>query len=161
MQGIELTPSEVASVINGFKTQKRVPIIPNKHLEYTDEFWERIKLKKDVSLCPYGKVGATLHKCGSSSDKEFCFCYYDKEPKEYDNIKLKITEIRIERLQDISSTDVYHEGIEQSIVSDETMREAFNRFLWEPLYKDTLYDWASNPWVWVIGFEVSDGDSNA
>ena len=237
MQGIELTPSEVALVIDGLKTQKRVPIIPNKHLVYTDEFWERIKLDKDVSLCPYGKVGDTLFvkedwKVGAwTNDGYFAFDHscepYDtswhKCPNveveamylglEYDlhtcgmeeidgkytwdkfespltvnraktmrewmsRIKLKITEIRIERLQDISEKDAIAEGGEQIIgyecigmngyddpLYDEfveiSAKSNFKNIIWKQLPYPPEYRWEANPLVWVIGFEVSDGDSNA
>jgi hypothetical protein len=71
-------------------------------------------------------------------------------PKEAARIWLKVTNVNIERLNDIALHDCYREGADIS--------KGFNDFIriWDSTIKKTdigLYDWRSNPFVWVIEFE--------
>ena len=73
-------------------------------------------------------------------------------PKEAARIWLKVKDVRVERLQEITVEDVQHEGI--SALTD----GIFERFknLWNSTIKKAdidLYGWDANPWVWVIEFE--------
>lgn len=98
-------------------------------------------------------------------------------PKEAARIWLKITDVRVERLQEMKPVDVIKEGAypdcwdclntygesgsqccygteEQCSQCDEVMME------WEKLWTSTIkksdldsYGWSANPWVWVIEFE--------
>ena len=92
-------------------------------------------------------------------------------PKEAARIFLKVTDVRVERLQDITAKDAFNEGtgklfLEDIAYSDKDYecdlddeyglaREQF-AWLWEStLLKNDLprYGWDANPWVWVIEFE--------
>lgn len=98
-------------------------------------------------------------------------------PKEAARIWLKVTDVRVERLQEMKPVDVIKEGAypdcwdclntygesgsqccygteEQCSQCDEVMME------WEKLWTSTIkksdldcYGWDANPWVWVIEFE--------
>ncbi len=98
-------------------------------------------------------------------------------PKEAARIWIKITDVRVERLQEMKPVDVIKEGAypdcwdclntygesgsqccygteEQCSQCDEVMME------WEKLWTSTIkksdldsYGWSANPWVWVIEFE--------
>lgn len=73
-------------------------------------------------------------------------------PKEAARIWLKVTDVRVERLQDIRVLDCQHEGI------DINRNGIFKRFsvLWNSAIRKShldRYGWAANPWVWVIEFE--------
>lgn len=98
-------------------------------------------------------------------------------PKEAARIWLKVTDVKVERLQDMKPVDVINEGAypdcwdclntygesgsqccyrteEQCSQCDEVMME------WEKLWNSTIkksdldrYGWDANPWVWVIEFE--------
>lgn len=98
-------------------------------------------------------------------------------PKEAARIWLKVTDVRVERLQEMKPVDVIKEGAypdcwyclntygesgsqccygteEQCSQCDEVMME------WEKLWNSTIkksdlnrYGWDANPWVWVIEFE--------
>lgn len=98
-------------------------------------------------------------------------------PKEAARIWLKVTDVRVERLQEMKPVDVIKEGAypdcwdclntygesgsqccygteEQCSQCDEVMME------WKNLWNSTIkksdlnrYGWDANPWVWVIEFE--------
>lgn len=83
---------------------------------------------------------------------------------------LKITDIRVERLQDITETDAKSEGIRAFTKDGElykyshtddfvwsegvrTAKEAFQS-LWDGIYSKNGLGWDINPWLWVVEFEV-------
>lgn len=75
-------------------------------------------------------------------------------PKEAARIWLKVTDVRVERLQEMKTEDFLSEGIPGAEYDIETK----NRFvkLWNSnLNKPDVdrYGWNANPWVWVIEFE--------
>lgn len=79
-------------------------------------------------------------------------------PKEAARIWLKVTDVRVERLQDITHIDIIMEGVEPeylNVHSGEKTRDDFAG-LWDSTIDKTkldLYGWKANPWVWVIEFE--------
>lgn len=81
-------------------------------------------------------------------------------------VHIRINDIKMELLQDISYEDCLKEGIsEENTPTDtgysfhetkanwETPREAFAALIDQISGKGT---WARNPWVWVYGFEIED-----
>lgn len=82
-------------------------------------------------------------------------------PKEAARIFLKVTNVRVERLQDITWQEAAREGCYGSTSDDPdplfhlpTLRGEFQK-LWDSTCKKNLqvYGWDANPWVWVIEFE--------
>nr|DAV78351.1 MAG TPA: ASCH domain protein [Caudoviricetes sp.] len=79
-------------------------------------------------------------------------------PKEAARIWLKVTDVRVERLQDITLEQIYREGAEVEepfVLNGEEKRYAFS-VLWNSTIKKSdldRYGWAANPWVWVIEYE--------
>ena len=79
-------------------------------------------------------------------------------PKEAARIWLKVTDMRVERLQEITSEQICREGVEVEyphVLNGEEKRYAFSR-LWDSTIKKSdldRYGWNANPWVWVIKFE--------
>jgi len=88
-------------------------------------------------------------------------------------IWLEITDIRVERLQDITIKDIIDEGtpdfgpwpintamlITNTNNIDDLQRElSYGMFidLWDKLNAKRGYSWESNPWVWVVSFEQLD-----
>lgn len=68
-------------------------------------------------------------------------------PKAAARIWLKVTEVRVERLQDIDDDGVVTEGLQIGDPYDELWNSTIKK-------KDLpLYGWDANPWVWVIEFE--------
>lgn len=68
-------------------------------------------------------------------------------PKEAARIWLRVTDVRVERLQDIDDDGVIAEGLQIGDPYDELWNSTIKK-------KDIpLYGWDANPWVWVIEFE--------
>lgn len=83
-------------------------------------------------------------------------------PKEAARIWLKVTDVRAERLQDITGLSVKKEGIEvdpkECASKFDFITELFLLFqrLWDSTIKKSdlnRYGWDANPYVWVIEFE--------
>jgi hypothetical protein len=76
-------------------------------------------------------------------------------PRWASRITLEITDIRVERLQDITAQEAIAEGMPIPYVArDEYEPISMYRELWEKLNSKRGYPWESNPWVWVIEFKV-------
>ena len=79
-------------------------------------------------------------------------------PKGAARIWLRVTDVRVERLQDIDGKGCVKEGIEEEhlkYVGDEFVKGMFHD-LWDSTVKKSdidRYGWDANPWVWVIEFE--------
>lgn len=100
-------------------------------------------------------------------------------PREYSRLTLEITEVRVERLQEISEEDAAAEGVtlskalmdlayspqlrswvvpdkrSASLVQVPGIRGAFAS-LWDDLNASRGFGWDANPWVWCIGFKRRD-----
>ncbi len=71
-------------------------------------------------------------------------------PKEAARIFLRVTDVRVERLQDITIDDAIAEGCNEVIPITEF------RLIWIKTIKPAdreRYGWNANPWVWVYTFE--------
>lgn len=100
-------------------------------------------------------------------------------PRHVSRITLEITDVRVERLQDISEADARAEGVRPlrapqngrnwggpnrftvdlgDCISGNapTSRECY-RMLWESINGEGRWD--ANPWVWVVGFQSVDATS--
>lgn len=102
-------------------------------------------------------------------------------PKEAARIWLKVTDVRVERLQDITEDETFEEGLDftppclhltgenycdidgpctsKIKYCDMSSGELFGEVLWNPTIKKSDLDrngWNANPWVWVIEFERCD-----
>lgn len=74
-------------------------------------------------------------------------------PKEVARLFLRVTDVKIERLQDLTENGIKAEGI-----TEEWPPYAEDKFhkLWDSTIKKKdreKYSWNANPWVWVIEFE--------
>ncbi len=79
-------------------------------------------------------------------------------PKEAARIFLKVKDVRVERLQDITEKQAETEGINGSEALYDGYIDAREKFaeLWDSTIKKAdidRYSWSANPWVWVIEFE--------
>ena len=130
----------------------------------------------DFSKCPYGARGDLLwvresffstHKTEeytkqygrieyrATANPDYISCVFKPSihmPKWASRITLKITDIRVEQLQDISAQDVIAEGIEPIGNSSGSSIKGMYRNLWGTIHGAD--SWDANPWVWVIEFKV-------
>lgn len=81
-------------------------------------------------------------------------------PKEAARIWIKVTGVRVERLQEITPEQIIKEGTTGFDAEHlEVLGEHYDipfATLWDSNIKKSdldLYGWAANPWVWVIEFE--------
>jgi len=84
-------------------------------------------------------------------------------PKAAARIWLKVTDVRCERLQDITDQDCEAEGVRPSIDGngsdwqrDENGWHKTFRQLWDHLNQKRGYPFSDSPWVWVISFDRCD-----
>ena len=135
---------------------------------YVRETWEHF----ECCCCEGDEHGNCYREPQQSVLNKSCGCYMYRAtdeiygdarwhpsihmPKEAARIWLKVTDVRVERLQDMWASDVSKEGIRfnKPTAADE-MLKAFAK-LWDSTIKKTVldrYGWDANPWVWVIEFE--------
>jgi len=79
-------------------------------------------------------------------------------PKEAARIFLRVTDVREERLQEMTVRDLIAEGFASLADIPYSASERFDEFktLWDSTIKTAdldRYGWDANPWVWVISFE--------
>lgn len=161
-------------------TAYKAPYQPGNIL-YVRETWERFECRNcegdERGNCPKEPKKSVLDKtCG-------CYMYRATDeirgdakwhpsihmPKEAARIFLRVTNVRVERLQDITEDGCIAEGIYPSncigcnatfgcdVCPDEGYDE-FDEFMeiWDSTIKKSdidHYGWQANPWVWVIEFE--------
>lgn len=156
--------------------------------------WRERIVNKNLE-CPYGKIGDKLwvretwyqYTGINSYSRPNNIRYFADDPVDEDNpqefscwikkpsifmsriasrITLEITNIRVERLQDISECDCYDEGcqdIDRGITGAgavageiaeayEGIKDVFIR-LWDSINAKRGYLFKSDPWVWVIEFK--------
>ena len=137
---------------------------------YVRETWERFECWNcdgdERGNCPKEPKKSVLDKtCG-------CYMYRATDeisgdakwhpsihmPKEAARIWLKVTDVRVERLQEITADDIRNEGLSSAAVHCGDTEIALKE--WENLWNSTIkksdlgrYDWNASPWVWVIEFE--------
>lgn len=137
---------------------------------YVRETWEHF----ECCCCEGDEHGNCYREPQQSALNKSCGCYMYRAtdeiygdakwhpsihmPKEAARIWLKVTDVRVERLQDITSEQIYKEGVEVEephVLNGEEKRYAFSS-LWNSTVKKSdidRYGWDANPWVWVIEFE--------
>lgn len=83
-------------------------------------------------------------------------------PRKYSRILLEVTDVKVERIQDIKGEETYREGILPPYVDEKNPRGRFKckphlwhsvdefKKLWESSYSGS---WNRNDWVWVITFK--------
>lgn len=81
-------------------------------------------------------------------------------PKEAARIWLKVTDVRVERLNDITDKDAEREGAQPDYPFDYDVDKWPNLEHFKKIWNSTIkksdldrYGWDANPWVWVVEFE--------
>lgn len=87
-------------------------------------------------------------------------------PKEAARIWLEVTDVRAERVQEITDEDAMAEGIEslygawrdyKEVGTWHTSPRASFSTLWDSIYQKQGHGWGANPWVWVYEFKRLEG----
>lgn len=78
-------------------------------------------------------------------------------PRWASRLTLEVTNVRVERLQDISEADAIAEGVDTVSMADVPRQAAWNRRhdfsrLWDSINADRA-PWSSNPWVVAVTFK--------
>lgn len=177
----------VRAILDGRKTcTRRLPRkqIEEKYLEY-DEWVQAVAVpgctylseKEFYTQYPPYQPGDILYVretwCKGSWGNEKERYYYKADdndfyctwhpsihmPKEAARIWLKVTDVRVERLQDMTDDDAEAEGC-----FDYTSTALGFPDVWDSTIKKSdrdRYGWAANPWVWVIQFERCEKPEDA
>mgnify|MGYP002520734910 CR=1 FL=1 len=88
-------------------------------------------------------------------------------PKEAARIWLKVTDVRVERLQEITGQDVLKEGLNSHVHPQASYFDGNQREMFEKLWNSTIkksdidrYGWDASPYVLVIEFERCEKPEN-
>jgi hypothetical protein len=73
--------------------------------------------------------------------------------REFSRLTLRLTDVRVERLNEISDHDCVAEGVglNDLRLPGDTVLVAYRR-IWEAMHGQ--FSWGDNPWVWALTFEV-------
>lgn len=140
---------------------------------YVRETWEHF----ECCCCEGDEHGNCYREPQQSVLNKSCGCYMYRAtdeiygdakwhpsihmPKEAARIWLKVTDVRVERLQEITTNQIEQEGVETEyphVLNGEEKKYAFQN-LWNSTIKKSdldRYGWDANPYVWVIEFERCD-----
>lgn len=182
---IIFSTSMVQAIVKDSKTQTRRVIKSGLAKMQADHFGVANSM-----WCPYGKVGDTLwvREAWAAESKydwtkpseipQGSMIFYPASgrdlryavgktrpsifmPRWASHITLKITDIRVERLQDITEGDAKAEGVSTPKVkgSWQSYVWAF-KDIWNSINAKRGYGWETNPWIWVISFERLNNAEN-
>lgn len=139
--------------IQGTDKVVRPPFLPGDVL-WVRETWAHPSEKEILA-------GAEQNKYLYRADTPAQPCAWDRwrpsihMPREATRIFLRVTDVRVERLQSISHEDAEQEGC---WCDEGGLSMPIDKFadLWDRTLKPAdlpVYGWDANPWVWVIEFE--------
>ena len=124
-----------------------------------DILWVRETWRKDV--------GRYMYRADYSDTEKFYINGQETKirwhpsihmPREAARIFLRVTDVRVERLQEMHIEDSLREGVKlhlEGCLNGEDLLKPFAD-LWDSTIKPAdrdRYGWAANPWVWVVEFK--------
>ncbi|HEX6293397.1 MAG TPA: hypothetical protein VFZ66_29720 [Herpetosiphonaceae bacterium] len=121
------------------------PVKWTESTEYGD-YWQQ---------CHYRATDPTPELVGEDEDDPGCRWRPSIHmPRWASRITLEITEIRVQRVRDISGKDALAEGVTlPEMANGPADPTAEFAALWDSINEARGYSWASNPWVWCISFK--------
>lgn len=140
---------------------------------YVRETWEFLPCIECMDEGPACHINPVVYDDGDC-ESEGCFIYKASHPhpkrvrwapsihmpKEAARIWLKVTNVRVEFLQEMTGQDILREGIDCHVHPEADYFEGNQKMMFAELWNSTIkkadlgsYGWDANPWVWVIAFE--------
>jgi len=153
MREIKFNKQGIEAILNGSKTMTRRPLTDLEMLDYNSwlepEYFSKYKVGETVELAEV----------------------YENNPNNEWRLtgrEVKIINIKVERLQDISEEDCIKEGGEVACLSCDDLaidckciesehdnhKDIFRYDIWNFTPYKSPYDWNSNPYVFIYEFEV-------
>lgn len=171
----------VRAILEGHKTQTRRvvrwPFSGQPNADEMDNAGDCVTIiaRGKFVKCPFGEVGdrlwvretfATYSGDGGTSgllyradpmfDTTTVFDWTWKPsihmPRWASRLSLEITQVRVERIQDITEEDAQAEG--RTLQDFGSGGPGYFPHTWDALNAKRGFSWEANPWVWVIGFGV-------
>lgn len=114
--------------------------------------------------------GCFIYRAGCRTPERITWRPSIHMPKKAARIFLKVTDVRVQRLQDMSLDDFLKEG---ALIRPEAFNDPDNAYLqarntfvniWDSTVKKSdlnCYGWSANPWIWVIEFNRSEKPVNS
>lgn len=132
-----------------------IPFLP--YGKIGDRLWVRETWCSDYALGGQDKNGKridVIFKADDWTKKGFVGKWKPSifMPKKYSRITLEITDIRVEKIKDISEYDCRKEGLSEP-PPQRNIRVDF-KYLWNSINKKHGYGWDVDPYVWVLEFKV-------
>jgi hypothetical protein len=122
-----------------------------------DRLWVRESVCLDWRESPVYKAddpdGNGAREAGYSSEPKYKPSIH--MPRWASRITLEISDVRVQRLQEISREDALAEGMEGGCGPGYDCAQHAFMMLWDDINCDK-YPWASNPWVWALTFRRSE-----
>lgn len=145
-----------------FSKDSRLGIAPrNFYGQPGDRLWVRETFAYDVADYPDGR-SAEAYVYRATTD---CEDYFKGKwtpsiymPRCASRLTLKITEVSVQRVQEISEQDAKAEGVDfvknfpEQTESYLPFRAEFGQ-LWDSINDKRGFGWDKNPWVWCISFK--------
>lgn len=134
---------------------------PLVDFEHSDDLLRNAEKYENPENCVYKADGVPAPEFYDADDNLRC-CWRPSihMPRWASRILLEITNVRVERLNDISEEDARSEGVTPTPLPAEKLvggKLAFAE-LWASIYG--YENWQANPWVWVIEFKRVQEHSN-
>lgn len=114
-------------------------------------------LRNDGALCPRS-VPACEGPIAYRADGEREGTWHPSihMPRWASRLTLLVTDVRVERAQQVSEADAQAEGAEPVLVPPDGGSAPYTEGfadLWDSINAAKGYGWSDNPWVWAIGFK--------
>jgi hypothetical protein len=123
---------------------------------YVKETWAALNPHSDKPSHPDSKIHVMAYRADEEDRyRKFGGTLYEGPwksplhmPEWASRLKIVLTDVRVERLQDISEDDAIAEGCNFGCDSVDWYRET-----WDSINAKRGYPWESNCWVWVLSFK--------
>jgi hypothetical protein len=142
--------------------QQNHAVVPCPYGQPGDRLWVRETWKENPAIDFGNGHGAPLYRATwGNADTGDRWRPSIHMPRWASRITLEITNVRVQRLQEISEEDALAEGVDRPKSSDPRSVAELTlwrfRELWESIHGPD--SWDANPWVWAITFKKLEAAS--